>query len=624
LVRENLSSVAAFASRFQRETDLMERVSHLNVLRALGSGVWKNRLFYAVERLPGEWLEDHLCSGARFSTEEVIHVGLGMSRALLAAEAFGITPVRPRTSSVYLTSDGTVKLADIGLARILSDGVSPETVWSTLSPEKARGEKEDGVSDIYSVGVVLYHLALGKPPFEGYDSHTSFVYQLLNTPPTSLREAGCMISSDLERVILRCLSKDRGSRPAGPEALLKELLSVQDQSKAGKPTAGGAQDECGDFEIREDVVLAEGGMGTLFKGRQRSLDREVAIKVIRDLHSGNSEFQVRFRQEAELLAQVHDGNVVQVYGAGTWKGRPFYAMELVDGVDLAHRIAHGPKIGIPEVLHVALGVASALRAVWKFKIVHRDIKPSNILWRADGTIKLTDFGLAKSMRIQRNDTRYIMGSLGYLSPEQGLGSPVDIRSDIYSLGVVLYEMVSGRLPFGEEDSSKVIQAHAHAPIPPIPPERGVPESITRIIYRCLSKKPDDRYQDPAELLTDVEIALREPQATVPIAPVAPEARSTARVDSVEKNEYQLALSLGDYRQARKAAELRYGRESAEYAHAAARAQAAEVHQAETRALERFRDKDWNGAAESYRSIVDLVNQSRRSELADAINLCLLL
>lgn len=432
LVRPELSRDPGFQECFRREIDLVRRLSHVHLSRTLGSGVFEGQLFYATEPIPGSSLDEQLRSGTRFSTEEILHIGQGVCQALRAAESFGIIPLRPTSRNVVLDSDGMVRVEDPGLARMLEGvpGLGNSVECSAyLTPEAARGEKPSVQSDVYSLGVLLYELAVGKPPFEGHESRTSFVFQVLNIAPVLPHDAAAGVSRDLERVLLRCLAKDPADRPAGPAELEKELESVRELLKA-VPAGQNGEGEGGDFEIYEDQVLARGGMGVLYRARQRSLDRKVAVKVIRDLHLGESDFRERFRAEAELLAQVRDGHVVQVFGAGTWKGRPFYAMELVEGEDLGARLSRQQVLRIPEVLQVAQGIGSALAALWKFKIVHRDLKPSNILWATDGTVKLTDFGLAKNVRTRRNDTQYILGTVGYLSPEQAQGDAVDVRSDL--------------------------------------------------------------------------------------------------------------------------------------------------------------------------------------------------
>jgi len=276
-----------------------------------------------------------------------------------------------------------------------------------------------------------------------------------------------------------------------------------------------------DYEIHEDQVLGEGGMGTVCRGRQISLDRQVAIKIIRNELTDTPTFVERFRREAELLGQVIDGNVVQVFGAGEWKGRQFYAMEFVEGEDLASRLLRGQSFSIEEILRIARGVAGALKAAWKYRIVHRDIKPSNILITEDGTVKVADFGLARSLAGTPIHTMTIAGTAKYLSPEQGMGDPVDIRSDIYSLGVVLFELATRRAPFEGDSPTSVIYHHVHSQPPSVRMlAPSLREDFAALITRCLSKKPADRFQTPDELLEAIgwiQAQINPQDASIPLS-----------------------------------------------------------------------------------------------------------
>src|SRR6185436_5181379 len=222
-------------------------------------------------------------------------------------------------------------------------------------------------------------------------------------------------------------------------------------------------------------------------------------------------------------------NVVQVFGTGTWHGRLFYAMELVEGQDVATRLREKQRFSSEEVIHVAEGVARALVAGWKLRIDHRDIKPSNILLTPDGSVKVADFGLAKSLRIPKTDSRLIAGTSEYISPEQGMGKAVDIRSDIYSLGVVLYELLMGRPPFKSDGSfTFVVYQHVHSAPPALEPITGtIPEAVKEIIQKCLEKKPENRYQTPEELLSAL---VRARGAIRPASKPAVAAPSKAPVD----------------------------------------------------------------------------------------------
>jgi serine/threonine protein kinase len=246
----------------------------------------------------------------------------------------------------------------VGLATGLSEWIPvPVARWQGryVAPEQISGDAADVRSDLYSIGVMLYELATRKLPFDGYDSATSFYYQLLHVDPASPRELGASIPRELERVVLRCLAKAPSDRYQDPD---------EPRGPAGRAPAQGSstavsglpEDDPGDFDIDEDQVIGEGGMGILYRARQHSLGRPVAVKVIRDVFTASPEFVQRFRQEAELLAQVNHPNVVQVFGTGTG-GRLFYAMELVEG--RTSRPLREAALSSEEVIHVAGGRAGA-------------------------------------------------------------------------------------------------------------------------------------------------------------------------------------------------------------------------------------------------------------------------
>lgn len=260
----------------------------------------------------------------------------------------------------------------------------------------------------------------------------------------------------------------------------------------------------GDFEIDFGQLLGRGGMGSVYRGRQVSVDRPAAIKILKQELTTSSEFVKRFHREAALLARLTDPHVVQVFGAGEGEGCHFYAMEYVEGEDLGSRLKRGFKFSIEEIIQVALQVGKALQAAWRHRIVHRDIKPSNILVTRDGQIKVMDFGLAKNPDMELTQSEVIMGTAKYMSPEQAQGEPVDVRSDLYSLGAVLYELATGRPPFTGESPTAVMYQHVHrAPRPPSELNPQIPPRLEALILKLLAKKPEDRPATPEAFVVEV-------------------------------------------------------------------------------------------------------------------------
>ncbi len=270
-----------------------------------------------------------------------------------------------------------------------------------------------------------------------------------------------------------------------------------------------------DYEI--GGVLGEGGMGTVYRARQTSLGRRVAVKTLSSAIGNEPLQRARFEIEARAASLIQSPHVVAVHAAGSWDGTAYFVMEYVEGSDLGSVIAAQQGHGLPHqrALELALQAARGLAAADAKGIVHRDIKPGNLLLTADGMLKIADFGISK-IGGEHNLTRTgtAVGTPSYLSPEQGRGETTDIRSDIYSLGCVLYEVVTGRKPFLGDNADAVIYQHNYAE-PQLPrslvPE--LPEPVQAVVVRCLQKDPARRYQNPDELIADIE-AVRDGDVSV--------------------------------------------------------------------------------------------------------------
>ena len=260
----------------------------------------------------------------------------------------------------------------------------------------------------------------------------------------------------------------------------------------------------GHYQIVER--LGHGGMGTVYRALDESLQRYVALKVIRTAVAGaaDSRHIQRLLQEAIAQARVNHPHVVHIYFVGCEGDAPFFAMELVNGMTLAQRLASGP-LPFAEVVTIGEQIADALRHAVAYDIVHGDIKPSNVLFAEGVGVKLSDFGLARRLS-QLGDAGGIAGTPNYIAPEVALGSPPDVRSDLYSLGVTLFEMTFGRLPYSVSGSSLIewFRAHREAPVEfPEPWPATVPSGWYFVLAKLLQKMPSDRYQTYDELLADL-------------------------------------------------------------------------------------------------------------------------
>jgi len=260
----------------------------------------------------------------------------------------------------------------------------------------------------------------------------------------------------------------------------------------------------GDFTIVKKI--GEGGMGTVYMARQESLERIVALKILPRQFAENPEFVERFRREARAAASLVHTNVVQIYHVGEERGVHYFAMEYVEGQSLEAMLADGRGFAVDQALDIVMHVAKALEVAAEKGIVHRDIKPANVMIDRKGVIKVMDFGLAKPTGEVNDITQpgLVIGTPSYMSPEQGQGSEVDCRSDIYALGTVLYKLLTGEVPFTGDNPGTVIYKHLHeAPKPPSELDPKIPAKVDGLVLKCLAKKPEERFATPAELLAAI-------------------------------------------------------------------------------------------------------------------------
>ena len=293
---------------------------------------------------------------------------------------------------------------------------------------------------------------------------------------------------------------------------------------------------------RYDVgqVIGRGGMAEVYEGTDRRLNRRVAIKVLRPDLARDPMFQERFRREAQSAAGLNHPNIVAIYDTGedligegaNQVSIPYIVMEYVDGVTLRHMLNNGPRILPERALEVIAGVLAALDYAHRHGIVHRDIKPANIMINAHGDAKVMDFGIARAMSDAATSvtaTSAVMGTAQYLSPEQARGESVDARSDIYSTGCVLYELLTSSPPFNGDSPVSIAYQHVNeAPKLPSSIDPSIPTTLDTIALTALTKSPANRYQTAAEMRFDIERAIAGmPISTRPsVAPVAADLGST--------------------------------------------------------------------------------------------------
>lgn len=262
------------------------------------------------------------------------------------------------------------------------------------------------------------------------------------------------------------------------------------------------------YEILEKV--GSGGMADVFRAKCHRLNRYVAIKILKQDYSEDTKFVTKFRGEAQAIAGISHPNIVGIYDVGEENGMYYIVMELVDGITLKKYIEEKGKLSVKEAVGIALQIANGLEVAHSNHIIHRDIKPQNILIARDGTAKVTDFGIAKAAS-SNTITANAMGSVHYISPEQARGGYSDEKSDIYSLGVTMYEMLSGTLPFNGESAVAIALAHIQEEAVPLAAlDATIPKGISNIVNKCMQKKTELRYSCVADLIADLKMFLQDP------------------------------------------------------------------------------------------------------------------
>jgi serine/threonine-protein kinase len=260
---------------------------------------------------------------------------------------------------------------------------------------------------------------------------------------------------------------------------------------------------------RLEAKLGSGGMSTVYLARDDTLDRAVAVKVMHREMSEQADQLERFRQEARAVAKLSHPNVVAVIDAGEDGGHPYIVFEYVEGETLKQRINRIGALDPQEALAYAIEIARGLTVAHARNMVHRDIKPQNVLIDSEGRAKLTDFGISRQLEQDgMTATGRVLGTTDYVAPEQAMGHPVDPRSDIYSLGVVLYEMLIGQVPFHADSQVGVAMKHVNEELPDVQARRPeVSAAAALVVERATEKEPAERYQDVGEMIDDLSTAL---------------------------------------------------------------------------------------------------------------------
>jgi serine/threonine protein kinase/Tol biopolymer transport system component len=551
VLHRRLASSPEFIARFEREAKVISALNHPNIATIYGVSQADGLRFLILEYLPGGTLRlklQKLAEGERFPILDVVQFALQVAEGLAHAHRRGVVHRDVKTDNVMLTEEGVLKVTDFGVAKIEMDlGLTEEgSVVGTMaymSPEQVQGVGVDFRSDIYSFGVVVYELATGQLPFPSYHS-AALIYDVVNSAPPAIAQFRDDVPPALERVVGECLRKQPEQRPASMgdiavilESLRGELRSGSTASRHDRPRV--AEEPAGLAagrllgHYRLEARIGEGGMGVVYRARDTRLDRPVALKVLSAQAVANTQRKKRFVQEAKAASALNHPNIVTIHDISESDGYSYIAMEYIAGKTLDRLIA-GNGLPLGEALRYAVQTADALAMAHASGIVHRDIKPANVMITPDGLVKLLDFGLAKlteplgeaspasgdlSAQTPRTEEGVILGTVAYMSPEQAEGKAIDARSDIFSFGSLLFEMVTGRRAFQGESKISVLAAILHQEPPAVRElSAAIPGEVERTIIRCLRKDPNRRSQHMADIKVALQESLEEWNSTHASAP----------------------------------------------------------------------------------------------------------
>ncbi len=546
IMHEHLLSQQDFRERFLQEARAVALLDHPNIVRVYDFGEENGQFYLVMELVVGGTIRT-LLDQASNSPDGGIAWRWGGGLEYIRQAADGLAhahqrgmvhrDIKPDNLLVSRSSGEAgeerlrIKIADFGLAKLAEGSMITATgtmmgTPSYMSPEQCQGIELDGRSDIYSLGVILYEMVTGQLPFESR-TPTEAIFKHISTPPSPPQDIYPELPDELNAIILRCLAKKPAERFDTAHDLAQALANFQQKDTVvdlgPTPSIHALVGKQIDKYVIESA-LTSGAIAHTYRGRQIRLERPVVLKILRSQLAQNSRVVERFLDEARQAARLRHPGIVEIYDIGSLQDLHYIAMAYVPGQTLRWLIEEEP-LELAEVVTCIQQLAAALDYAHQHGVIHRAVKPGNIIIQPDHTAVLLDFGLAAALEETTENEVAVAareGTPSYLAPEQTIGGEVTASSDIYALGCLAYELLTGRVPFTDSDVELVFARHrGESPIAVHDLNPNLSPELSRVINRAMAKNPADRYETAGAFAADLTNASRFTPAGVNAPPIDP-------------------------------------------------------------------------------------------------------
>jgi serine/threonine protein kinase len=516
ILRTDLARDQLFQARFVREAQSAASLNHPSIVAVYDTGedmaTGVPVPYIVMEYVDGRTVRDLLQEGRRLLPERSLEIIDGVLRALDYSHQAGIVHRDIKPGNVMMTRNGDIKAMDFGIARAMSDADDTEVgqVIGTsqyLSPEQARGERMDSRSDLYSTGCLLYELLTGRPPFTG-DSPVAIAYQHVRENPIPPSRVDPDVPAWADAIVLKAMAKSPADRYQTAADMRADLQRAAAGTSPFQSGVGSSRLLGGRYQL--SGIIGRGGMSEVYLAHDILLNRLVAVKMLRKDLATHKTLRERFLHQARSAARLRHPSIVTVYDANEEATGsillPYIVTEYVDGLSLHSLLGESRQLHPEDALKIIDGVLQALDHSHYNDVVHRNIRPGNVMITRNAEVKVMDFG----PRMPGDDTTStgVIGTANYLSPEQARGESVDWRSDLYSTGCLLYELLTGRPPFTGDSPIAIAYQHViENPVPPSKVNPEIPGLVDSVVLRAMAKDPARRYQSAVDMRTDIERAL---------------------------------------------------------------------------------------------------------------------